>query len=547
MRRCRRPGGCSIISRSIIAAPSPSGRVISAAEYTEMREFSASVTQRLGALPAHQAKARAGRGRPRARGGGRAHGRARRGRPDGAEPGAAAARRLSGAARARRRARSRPRRPALCAALRLLPRRHRPGRHGDGAPARSAADRLYRPRPRPRPQPVRPLPGDRPGAGGNGDGELRQPLARGSLGARFLCGHARLSRSARPRRRGRLARQSGLARPHSRSRAAGLDHARRPWRARSARSGPPRSSPICAPIPRRWPRRAARRRWRSPTNCSARASPPIARGDRAQAGELALAAYLDGFEPVEALLSARDGGLVAEVEEAMGRLRAAIARGAPVEEVAAEAERIQALFTRAEAALAPEAGSAASIFLGALAILLREGLEALLIVIAMIGFLQEGRAPRHAGLRAYRLDRRARRRRRDLVGGEPVHHHQRRQPRADRGLRLAARRRHPALRRRLDARQGAGRRLAGLCPRQARQGADQGLRLVPRLPGLHRRLSRGVRDDHLLRGDGRPGQWRRARRRHRGRHRLAGADRLGDAAALGAAADRASSSNIRRR
>ncbi|HVQ07294.1 MAG TPA: cytochrome c/FTR1 family iron permease [Allosphingosinicella sp.] len=112
-------------------------------------------------------------------------------------------------------------------------------------------------------------------------------------------------------------------------------------------------------------------------------------GDRARASELALAAYLDGFEPVEAVLSARDGGLVVEVEGAMGRLRAAIARGAPAEEVAAEAERIQALYARAEAALAPEAGSAASTFLGALAILLREGLEALLIVVAMIGFLRK--------------------------------------------------------------------------------------------------------------------------------------------------------------
>ena len=34
------------------------GRVISVAEYAEMREFSASVAQRLGALPAHAAKLR---------------------------------------------------------------------------------------------------------------------------------------------------------------------------------------------------------------------------------------------------------------------------------------------------------------------------------------------------------------------------------------------------------------------------------------------------------------------------------------------------------
>lgn len=113
------------------------------------------------------------------------------------------------------------------------------------------------------------------------------------------------------------------------------------------------------------------------------------RGDRERAGELALAAYLDGFEPVEALLNARDGGLVAEVEGEMNGLRAAIARGAPAADIDARVARLTALFGRAEAALAPGAGSGASTFLGALAILLREGLEALLIVVAMIGFLRK--------------------------------------------------------------------------------------------------------------------------------------------------------------
>src|SRR5687768_916337 len=49
-------------------------------------------------------------------------------------------------------------------------------------------------------------------------------------------------------------------------------------------------------------------------------------GDRDTASELALAAYLDGFEPVEALLSARSGRIVAEVEREMGGLRSAIGR-----------------------------------------------------------------------------------------------------------------------------------------------------------------------------------------------------------------------------
>ncbi|GAA4829173.1 cytochrome c/FTR1 family iron permease [Sphingosinicella ginsenosidimutans] len=110
-------------------------------------------------------------------------------------------------------------------------------------------------------------------------------------------------------------------------------------------------------------------------------------GDRGHAGDLALRAYLDGFEPVEAILNARDGSLVAAVEREMGGLRAAIARGAPIDDVETRAERVQSLFTQAEAATAPSTADRASTFVGAFAILVREGLEALLIVVAMIGFL----------------------------------------------------------------------------------------------------------------------------------------------------------------
>jgi len=50
---------------------------------------------------------------------------------------------------------------------------------------------------------------------------------------------------------------------------------------------------------------------------------------------------------------------------------------------------IEALLASAESALAPEAESDIATFLGAFAILLREGLEALLVVIAMIAFLRK--------------------------------------------------------------------------------------------------------------------------------------------------------------
>lgn len=112
-------------------------------------------------------------------------------------------------------------------------------------------------------------------------------------------------------------------------------------------------------------------------------------GDRKRAEELALSAYLDGFEPVEPLLRARDGALMAKVEASMGELRASLARGAPSAEVAAQVRGLDGLFDEAARVLAPEQASAASTFLGAFTILLREGVEALLIVIAMIAFLRK--------------------------------------------------------------------------------------------------------------------------------------------------------------
>lgn len=113
------------------------------------------------------------------------------------------------------------------------------------------------------------------------------------------------------------------------------------------------------------------------------------KGDRKAATELALSAYLDGFEPVEPMLAARDAGLMARIEKAMGELRSAIAG---LEDPAVVRERVLALdslFDETERALAPEGGSAASTFLGAFTILLREGLEALLIVVAMLAFLRK--------------------------------------------------------------------------------------------------------------------------------------------------------------
>ena len=113
------------------------------------------------------------------------------------------------------------------------------------------------------------------------------------------------------------------------------------------------------------------------------------RGNRDDANRLALSAYLDGFEPVEAVLQTRNGGLMRQVEQAMAGFRLAILRGESEPQLRARLTQTGALLDAAESALAPEAESRIATFLGAFTILLREGLEALLVVIAMIAFLRK--------------------------------------------------------------------------------------------------------------------------------------------------------------
>jgi high-affinity iron transporter len=112
-------------------------------------------------------------------------------------------------------------------------------------------------------------------------------------------------------------------------------------------------------------------------------------GNRQHAGELALSAYLDGFEPVEPTLGARDSTLMQRIEGAMGEYRAAIQHGEGADKLANRVEVLDGLFDDAEAALSSNAASGLSVFLGAATILLREGLEALLIVVAMLAFLRK--------------------------------------------------------------------------------------------------------------------------------------------------------------
>tara|TARA_R110002020_G_scaffold7424_1_gene31236 strand:- start:439 stop:2364 length:1926 start_codon:yes stop_codon:yes gene_type:complete len=112
-------------------------------------------------------------------------------------------------------------------------------------------------------------------------------------------------------------------------------------------------------------------------------------GRKDEAEALALSAYLDGFEPLEPALASRDSTLLKAIERAMGAVRVTINDDQPVAEVENRIRVLDGLFSKAESVLDAGQASQASAFVGAFTILLREGLEAMLIIVAMIAFLRK--------------------------------------------------------------------------------------------------------------------------------------------------------------
>lgn len=115
------------------------------------------------------------------------------------------------------------------------------------------------------------------------------------------------------------------------------------------------------------------------------------------ARELALSAYLDGVEPVEARLDARDSALRSRIETAMGAYRTALSDDRAHDDALAQAGTVDGLLAQAERLLTETAASPATTFVGSMTILVREGLEALLVVVALLAFLRK--AERHDATR----------------------------------------------------------------------------------------------------------------------------------------------------
>ncbi len=118
---------------------------------------------------------------------------------------------------------------------------------------------------------------------------------------------------------------------------------------------------------------------------------------RARAGDLpgarhaAISAYLDNFEPFEAALCAKDAALTASLDSAFMAFRAAVDARAPVAELERQSADLERQLLKAEDAVAT--GSASVSFLASLTIALREGLEAALLLSAMLALaVKSGRA-----------------------------------------------------------------------------------------------------------------------------------------------------------
>jgi high-affinity iron transporter len=134
----------------------------------------------------------------------------------------------------------------------------------------------------------------------------------------------------------------------------------------------------------------------------ARAQAAYARGDAEDAKHDALLAYLEGIEPVEPRLRAGDAAFVSELEMRMALVRSGIEAKKPAADVNALIATASLNIDAAELRLSDHAGGPFVTAVLTSGILLREGFEAVLILVALLAVINasgEKRAARwvHAG------------------------------------------------------------------------------------------------------------------------------------------------------
>jgi high-affinity iron transporter len=111
-------------------------------------------------------------------------------------------------------------------------------------------------------------------------------------------------------------------------------------------------------------------------------------GEKDKANTLALSAYLDGVEPMEPRIKANNPPLVYQIENQMLAVRASIKKGASLTELQENIEASVVSIKEAQAYLIHDEDSFWFSFIMAGSILLREGLEAFLIILVILGVLK---------------------------------------------------------------------------------------------------------------------------------------------------------------
>lgn len=122
-----------------------------------------------------------------------------------------------------------------------------------------------------------------------------------------------------------------------------------------------------------------------------RAKVAIGSGDRRSARALLIDAYLEGIEPAEPGIRAADPALAAGIEEQYGALRSALESSRSDEELSAKVDGFGRELARAEALLADRSTSRGFVAtaLSSGGIVLREGVEAALLIAALLGLARQ--------------------------------------------------------------------------------------------------------------------------------------------------------------
>ena len=111
-------------------------------------------------------------------------------------------------------------------------------------------------------------------------------------------------------------------------------------------------------------------------------------GDHEQAYDLSVAAYLEGFELVESSLDNVDANLRKDTEKALMAYRQSLQDGLPIEQVQQRLDVAKGKLTESAGLLGSDGLSWSLSYISGLLILLREGLEAILVLAAILAFLR---------------------------------------------------------------------------------------------------------------------------------------------------------------